>query len=120
MDPVVDFQKDIGPYVILGVCNPPLAHRLLMHEPNAGAHLPCNVFIRASGDDFIVGGIDPAKSLVTSTTCPEVAEIANEASALLAGILDALRERETAGASSAEAASASAVEEGVTVVAKDA
>ena len=57
----VDFQK----YVILGACNPPLAHRALSSEPAIGLLLPCNVIVyedEAQGGS-VVSLVDPIAML---------------------------------------------------------
>lgn len=51
---------DFRPYVILGACNPGLAHQALMARPDVGMMLPCNVTVEQSGDnECLVRFIDP-------------------------------------------------------------
>lgn len=67
---------DRPPYLILGACNPPLAQRALEADPSVGALLPCNVVLRADGDETIVEAMDPmaALGIVHRTGVREVAE----------------------------------------------
>src|SRR5215471_811226 len=51
--------EDMEDYVILGACNPPLAHRALDIDRRIGLLLPCNVVVRADGDNSIVETLDP-------------------------------------------------------------
>ena len=56
----VDFPK----YVILGACNPALAHEALLLENKVGTMLPCNVVVRDAGDGQTeVAAIDPVASM---------------------------------------------------------
>jgi uncharacterized protein (DUF302 family) len=56
---------DFRPYVILGACNPPLAHQALSTELDVGLLLPCNVIVYQgdSQDTTVVAAIDPVEQL---------------------------------------------------------
>ena len=72
---------DFRPYVILGACNPPLAHKALTIAPAVGMLLPCNVTVSAEADGrTLVSNIDPNKmmSFLDNDALEEVACDAEE------------------------------------------
>lgn len=83
-----DAATEVGDYVILGACNPPLARRALAAEPELGALLPCNVVVRrgTGATETTVEAIDP-QTLVRLSDSPAVREVADDAGARLRAAL---------------------------------
>ena len=55
---------DFRPYLILGACNPAMAHEALQVEDKVGAMLPCNVVVQQRADGAVeVAAIDPVASM---------------------------------------------------------
>ncbi len=57
-------DKDFRRYIILGACNPPLAHQVLEAEPEVGIFLPCNVLVYEEGNKTVVSAMDPEAAMV--------------------------------------------------------
>jgi uncharacterized protein (DUF302 family) len=82
-------DADMPPYIILGACNPPLAHRALTAEPEVGMLLPCNVVVREAEGAVLVEAMDPAAAMGIVGN-PAIEAVANEAKARLTRALEAL------------------------------
>ena len=80
---------DMERYVILGACNPQLAHRAVGVDRQIGLLLPCNVVVRADGDDVVVEAMNPA-IMVEVTKEPDLEAVAAEATTRLQAAIDAL------------------------------
>jgi uncharacterized protein (DUF302 family) len=80
---------DMEDYVILGACNPPLAHRAIEADRAIGLLLPCNVVVRREGDHTLVQALDP-NTMVTLTGLPALQPVAQEAAARLDAALASL------------------------------
>ncbi|MGW5924124.1 DUF302 domain-containing protein [Nocardia fluminea] len=85
-------DKDMERYLILGACNPPLAHRAVEVDRQIGLLLPCNVIVRdnpAEEGTVLVEAMNP-QLLVQVTGEPALASIADEAGRRLQAAIDAL------------------------------
>ena len=95
IDVAATMQKKLGvefrPYVILGACNPPLAHRALTEERDIGLLLPCNVIVYA--DDApgrsVIAALDPVSALGL-TGRADLGPLAQDVRARLTRALDAV------------------------------
>lgn len=78
---------EIEPYLILGACNPPLAHRALEAEPELGVLLPCNVVVYQRDGETTIAAIDPERML-SIVDNDELAPVATEVRARLATVVE--------------------------------
>ena len=81
--------EQMEPYLILGACNPPLAHRALSADPSIGLLLPCNVVVRTHEMRTIVEALDP-NVMVEATGNPDLSPVAAEAARRLNAALEAI------------------------------
>lgn len=80
-----DFRK----YVILGACNPPLAHQALNTELEIGLLLPCNVIVYEEDGGSVVSIVDPI-SMLGVVENPALDPIAQKARTRLQRVIEAL------------------------------
>jgi uncharacterized protein (DUF302 family) len=84
----VEFER----YVILGACNPTLAHRALTAEHELGLLLPCNVIVHEHDGKTAVSIVDPAQMLGFVGDNPALSDVANEAASRLRRVVAALQQ----------------------------
>ncbi|WP_254715381.1 DUF302 domain-containing protein [Actinomadura sp. NAK00032] len=77
-------------YLILGACNPPLAHRALEADRRIGLLLPCNVVVRTEDGDTLVEALDP-QVMATVSEQPGLEPVAEDAAGRLTAALESLR-----------------------------
>jgi uncharacterized protein (DUF302 family) len=78
---------EMEPYLILGACNPPLAHQALDTEPELGTLLPCNVVVYERNGETHISAID-AERMLSIVDNAELAPIAMQVRDKLARVLD--------------------------------
>jgi uncharacterized protein (DUF302 family) len=76
----------IEPYLILGACNPPLAHRALQTDPDVGVLLPCNVVVSEHAGETRIAAVDPERML-SIVDNDELAPVAADVKARLANVV---------------------------------
>lgn len=84
--------EDMEDYLILGACNPPLAHRAVTIDRQIGLLLPCNVVVRMDpkgGGTVLVEAMDP-QVLVDVTGEAELRPVADEVATKLRAAIDSL------------------------------
>ena len=85
-------NEDMENYLILGACNPALAHRAVEVDRQIGLLLPCNVVVRSDPDRdgvVIVDAMDP-QLMVQVADQPGLRAVADDASAKLRAAVDEL------------------------------
>jgi uncharacterized protein (DUF302 family) len=85
--------QDMEDYLILGACNPPLAHRAVEANRQIGLLLPCNVVVRDDPDHagtVLVEAMNPGL-LVEVTGEPELRPVAEEVADRLKVAIDSLK-----------------------------
>jgi uncharacterized protein (DUF302 family) len=86
--------EDMEDYLILGACNPPLAHRAVDIDRQIGLLLPCNVVVRADVTNegtVIVDAMDP-QVMVQVSDKPGLREVADDAAAKLQAAIESLNQ----------------------------
>jgi uncharacterized protein (DUF302 family) len=74
---------DFRPYLILGACNPKMAHQALALEDKIGTMLPCNVVVQQrDGNTVEISAVNPVESM-SAIDNPGLGKIASQVGELL-------------------------------------
>ena len=91
IDVQATMQEKLGvdgePYLILGACNPPLAHQALAVDPDLGTLLPCNVVVYRHAGETHISAID-AERMLSIADNDELAPVAAEVRRRLAAVVN--------------------------------
>lgn len=85
-------DAEFHPYIILGACNPSLAHRALENEPLVGLLLPCNVTVEKTETGTLVSIVNPEAMLSVDFLAENeiILKVASEARSLLEKVAESL------------------------------
>ncbi|QDQ95366.1 DUF302 domain-containing protein [Rhodococcus sp. WB9] len=84
--------EDMEDYLILGACNPPLAHRAVTVDRQIGLLLPCNVVVRTDPADpgtVLIDAMNP-QVMVQVADQPGLGAVADDATTALQAAIDSL------------------------------
>ncbi len=81
--------QEMEPFIILGACNPELAHQALEVDRSVGVLLPCNVVVTGRDEGSTVQILNP-QIMASVTELAGLQPLADEASARLQAVLDNL------------------------------
>jgi uncharacterized protein (DUF302 family) len=92
----IDVQKTVKeklgermrPYLILGSCNPPLAHRAIAAEPEIGLLMPCNVCVWESQDGAVTVAAVDVKALFQLVQNPSLVDVAESVNGKLRRVVE--------------------------------
>jgi uncharacterized protein (DUF302 family) len=82
-------NRDFPNYIILGACNPPLAHQVLQAEPEVGVFLPCNVLVYEEGGKTVISAMDP-EAIMVMVQNEKVGQVAKQVRQKMEKVLDSL------------------------------
>lgn len=88
----VKLGEEMERYLILGACNPPLAHRAVTAEKRIGVLLPCNIVVREDTEHpgtVLVEAMNP-ELMAQVLDNPAVAPIADEVREKIRTVIDTL------------------------------
>ena len=83
-------DADFRRYIILGACNPPLAHKALTAEPQIGLLLPCNVVVQDAADGGATVSIADPRAMFSLVNNPCLKPIVDDADQRLRRVIAAL------------------------------
>ncbi len=78
---------DREPFLILGACHPPSAHRAISAAPAVGVYLPCNVTVSVEDGTTVVRAMNPG-SVMGTLGDPVVEEVGTEVGAALRRVVE--------------------------------
>jgi uncharacterized protein (DUF302 family) len=91
IDVQATLKKKLGvegePYLILGACNPPLAHAALEAEPELGTLLPCNVVVYRRHGETHIAAVD-AERMLSIVDNDALAQTAGEVRRRLSAVVE--------------------------------